>query len=231
LADEQQEDDRGRGATASAFGTGKEQAVEAHRPFGQQDPKGRERPARGPNPLLRTSDRLRSWCARILLVIVVVGIPAAGATTGLMSYESRMGAVQAETAARHPVAARLETDAPEPMPTSDGAIPARVPAQVRWTGSDGRERTDTAQVMPGTVEGTAIRLWVDSRDEITSAPTTPGQAVVSGWTSGVTVAVAGAVTAMLAWNGFTRLLDRRTYARWDAEWEQVEPHWSRRLRE
>ncbi|MGW1024612.1 Rv1733c family protein [Streptomyces sp. NPDC002577] len=205
--------------------------MEAHQPFRQPDPAGHRAPGRGTNPLRRTSDRLRSWCARILLVIAVVGIPIAGVTTGLMSYESRMRVAQTENAARHPVDARLVANAPEAVPTGDGADPARVPAQVRWTGSDGTEHNGTAQVKPATAAGTTIRLWVDGRDRITPAPTTPGQAVLSGCTSGVTVSAAAIVTAVLAWKGFTRLLDRRTYAQWDAEWERVEPDWSRRLRE
>ncbi|MER5177422.1 hypothetical protein ABT009_03425 [Streptomyces sp. NPDC002896] len=205
--------------------------MEAHQPFGQPDPKARVHPARVRNPLRRTSDRLRTWVARGLLVIVVVGLPAAGMTTGLMSYESRMRAVQTEAAARHPVDARLVAVAPEAAPTSDGTSLAKVPAQVRWTGSDGAVRTDTAQVEPGTTAGTTVRLWVDDHDRIALAPTTPGQAVVSGWTTGVTVSVAVAVTTVLVWRGFTRLLDRRAYAHWDAEWEQVEPGWSRRPRE
>ncbi|MEU9047787.1 MULTISPECIES: hypothetical protein [unclassified Kitasatospora] len=188
-------------------------------------------PARLPardNPLRRTSDRIQWWLTRALLVITAVGLPAATVSTDLLTYHSQLQVVQTQSATRHTVAARLVADTAVPDAVSAQST-ARVPATVTWTAPDGTVRTATVTVPPGEKAGSTAPVWVDSNGALTTAPVTRGQAVVTGWVAAGAAAGTVSVLSLTVWKGGTRLLDRRRYARWDQEWDQVEPRWSRRL--
>ncbi|MER5642292.1 hypothetical protein ABT095_35790 [Kitasatospora sp. NPDC002227] len=177
------------------------------------------------NPVRRTSDRVQWWLARVRLAVLAVTLPAAAVTTGLRSYRGELHSAQTQSATRHPVTARLTTDAPGPT----GADSAKVPATAAWTASDGTTRTATVDVWAGESAGTAVSLWVDSHDTPVSAPPNHAQAVTSGWTTAALTAGSVALLCLGLWKGSVHLLNRSRYARWDAEWSQVEPRWSRRL--
>jgi hypothetical protein len=53
-------------------------------------------------------------------------------------------------------------------------------------------------------------------------------AKATGRLVGGTTAV-GVATGLFAPRGMRRMLDRRGYAQWDAEWDLVEPYWSARF--
>ncbi|MDH6706689.1 hypothetical protein P3T27_003416 [Kitasatospora sp. MAA19] len=57
------------------------------------------------NPVRRTSDRVQWWLSHILLAIMVVGLPAAVVSTGLLTYHAQLNTAQAQHAPRHPVTA------------------------------------------------------------------------------------------------------------------------------
>ncbi|GAA2744076.1 Rv1733c family protein [Kitasatospora cinereorecta] len=177
------------------------------------------------NPLRRSSDRFQWWLGRILLAVVLVGLPVAAAAAGLQSYRAEVHAGRAQSAARHTVTAHLTADAVDSAPQ----VVSKVPVTASWTAADGTTRTTTVRIWPGVRAGTPVVLWVDGRDAVTSAPVTGGQAVTAGLTTAAVTAGSVAVVCLAAWKGSVRLLDRGRYARWDAEWSLVEPRWSKRL--
>ncbi|MEU6236537.1 hypothetical protein [Kitasatospora sp. NPDC047058] len=179
----------------------------------------------GADPFRRTCDRVQCWLGRVLLALVVVGLPVASAAAGIQAYRAQLHAGQAQSATRHAVTAQLTSDVGGTSPP-DGS---KVPATAAWTASDGTLRTTTVRVWPGEEAGTSVRLWVDSRDRVVPAPVTHSRAVAGGWTAATAAAAAGSVLGMAVWRGTVRLLDRHRYAQWDAEWSQVEPYWSKRL--
>lgn len=187
-------------------------------------PSRREPSPKGTNPLIRPSDTLESWIRRFLMLVLVLGLPVAALSAGLTAYESSMRTVQAQSAERQEVTARLTSSVKGA--TADG----KQQAQVRWTDDKGKVRTGTTLVKSGTPEGATVPVWLDREGTITSAPMTSLTATTNGWFVGGMAAV-GAVSGFYALRGGTRrVLDRRRHAQWDAEWDLVEPLWSARFR-
>ncbi|MEU8849539.1 hypothetical protein AB0C70_25580 [Streptomyces sp. NPDC048564] len=187
-------------------------------------PSGQEHTSKGPNPLRRGSDRFESWFRGFLILALLVGLPAAALGAGLMAYESSMRTVQAQTAERQEVTARL---------TSDGkgvSASSKQQVQVRWTDDNGTVRTATTLVKAGTPKGATVRVWVDRDGKITGPPNSELNARTTGWFVGglAALGVAGGFFAVGA--GMHHLLDRRRYGQWEAEWDLVEPLWSARFR-
>jgi hypothetical protein len=58
----------------------------------------------------------------------------------------------------------------------------------------------------------------------------PESATTTGWLVGGTTAVAVTAAVFAARRGMQLVLDRGRYARWDTEWDLVEPLWSARFR-
>jgi hypothetical protein len=160
---------------------------------------------------------------RVLLLVLVLGLPAAAVSTGLTAYEASMRTVRTQAAERHQVTARLTS-------TAEGGEWVKRPAPVRWIGVNGVVRTGTALVRPGTAKGSAVRVWVTRDGQVTDPPTTTLNATTSGWLLGGMAAFGVAAGSYAAWVGMRLLLDRRRYAQWDAEWDLVEAGWSARFR-
>ncbi|WP_405531185.1 hypothetical protein OG426_05100 [Streptomyces canus] len=179
---------------------------------------------KGANSLRRTSDRFECWFRRVLMVVLVLGLPAAAVSAGLTAYGSSMGTVRAQAAERHQVTARLTAG----VQSDEGW--AKRPAQVRWTDTNGVVRTGAALVKPGTPKGAAVRVWVTREGTVTSPPTSTLNATSSGWMVGAMAAFGVAAASYATWAGMRLIVDRRRYAQWDAEWDLVEPQWSARFR-
>ncbi|WP_405776609.1 hypothetical protein [Streptomyces sp. NBC_01538] len=193
-------------------------------PYASGPPSGRgDHAPKGANSLSRASDRFECWFRRVLMVILVLGLPAAAVSAGLTTYEASMRTVRAQAAERHQVTARSTTR----VKNDDWA---KQPAQVRWTDTDGVVRTGTALVKPGTSKGATVRVWVTQDGTITSPPVSTLNATTSGWMVGGMAAFGVAAGSYAAWAGMRRVLDRRRYAQWDTEWDLVEPQWSARFR-
>ncbi|KUO15980.1 Rv1733c family protein [Streptomyces dysideae] len=186
-----------------------------------------KRPPRGANPLRRTSDRVETWCCRFLLAVLVLGLPVASVSTGLAFHESTMRTVQAQSAERFQVTARV-TSAPEAAQgsTADG----KQKVQLRWIGADGRQQTGTTRVPLDKTAGSTVRIWVDRDGTVRDPPMSASNANASGWLMGGMTAVGVYVGFVGARKGMRLALDHRRYAQWDAGWDRVEPLWSARFR-
>jgi hypothetical protein len=176
------------------------------------------------NPLRRTSDRVEWWLCGVLVILLAVGLPAVSVAVGLATYTSQMRTVRAQSADRHTVTAYVTGAA---RTAGDTAV-VKERAPVRWTDPDGTRHTGTAAVDHGTPTGAGVRIWVDRDGSVASAPLTPGKAIGSGWSAGILAA--GSVVAVLyaGRKGVERAINRRRYAQWADEWEQLEPRWSGR---
>ncbi|MDX2691951.1 hypothetical protein Sipo8835_11185 [Streptomyces ipomoeae] len=191
-----------------------------HRPHQEQHPR------KGANPLRRTSDRVEAWCSALLLLLLALGLPVASVSAGLAVYESTMRTVQAQAAERHQITARV-TSAPEAAPGS--AADEKQTVRVSWTGEDGRQRTGTTRVPPDKTAGSTVRIWVDREGTVQEPPMSADNATATGWLTGGLTAVA-VYAGFVAGRKAVRLaLNSRRYARWDAEWDLVEPTWSARF--
>ncbi|CAM5605605.1 Rv1733c family protein [Streptomyces aurantiogriseus] len=187
-------------------------------------PPRQERASKGANPLRRTSDRFESWFRGLLMLVLVLGLPVAALSAGVTAYESSMRTVQAQSAQRQEVTARLTSNVKGV--TTEG----KQQAQVRWTDDNGTVRTGTTLVKSGTPKGATVRVWVDRDGGLTSPPMSELNATTTGWFVGGMAAIGVGAGFYAARAGMRRVLDRRRYAQWDAEWDLVEPLWSARFR-
>ncbi|MFI9150627.1 hypothetical protein [Streptomyces sp. NPDC053367] len=158
------------------------------------------------------------------MVLLVLGPPVAALSAGLTAYASSMRTVQAQSAQRHQVTARLVST--DKGVTTDG----KQRATVRWTDDDGSRRTGTTLVAARTPVDAMVRLWVDRDGSVTDPPMNALTAKTNGWFVGGAAALGAAAGVYAARAGVRHLLDRRRYAQWDAEWDLVEPLWSARFR-
>lgn len=186
------------------------------------------RPARGRNPLRRRTDRVQSWFGVLFLLVLVLGLPMAAVSAGNAAYTSQMSVVHAQAAARHQVTARL-AESPPVGPRQSDATELRM-AKVSWTGDDGTRHTGVATVPGGADAGTEVRVWVGPDGDLAQEPTSPSTARTMGWFTGMLTAAAVAGAAFAGRARVRQVLDRRRYARWEAEWKVVEPAWSGRNR-
>ncbi|MCI4145719.1 hypothetical protein [Streptomyces sp. MMS20-AI2-20] len=189
---------------------------------GPPPPRQEHTPKRA-NPLRRPSDKFESWFRGFLMLVLVLGLPTAALGAGLTVYDSSMRTVQSQSAERHQVDARVTSIAEEVGENAEQQ------ARVRWT-DDGTTRTGITLVTPDTAEGATVRVWVTGEGAVTKPPMTENQAVTTGWFAGGAAAAGVAAGVLAARVGVRHALDRRRYAQWDAEWNQVEPLWAGRFR-
>lgn len=178
----------------------------------------------GPNPLMRPSDRFESWLRRLLLLVLVLGLPLVAYSAGTRVYASSMRTAQVQRAERHEITARLAED----LEHDNDA--AKQLARVRWTDENGGVRTGEALVKAGTDKGAPVRVWLDRDGKLTAPPMNTLNAKASGWLAGGMAAFGLAMGCYAVRSGTRLLLDRGRYARWDADWDEVEPLWSARFR-
>lgn len=177
------------------------------------------------NPLRRRSDLAEAWLVLATLVLALLlgafsGLTAAGAVEGsLAERRERTTPVQAVLAED---AAGLSAAVTQ---NGDGGVWAKV----RWTASDGTDRTGRAEVDPGSPAGTGVTVWTDPAGRLVSAPPDGAEAGFQTVMAGITVAVAtGGLVLLGGWLVRARLQLRRL-AEWEAEWRRVEPSWRKRM--
>jgi len=178
------------------------------------------------SPLERTSDRVQSWAGRILLVLLLLGLPGAVISTDAYVYHGSMHTVHVQAATRCPATAQLLQNAPSVPSQTD------VETTVRVTGADRAPYVTTATVAPGSAAGTTMSVWVDTHSgAIVSAPLTATQASRGAGLIAAMVVPALSLTAFALWLALRWALNRLRFAQWDGEWERVEPQWSGRHRD
>ncbi|MFD9122612.1 hypothetical protein ACFU6M_15280 [Streptomyces bottropensis] len=193
---------------------------------GPRRPDGKH-PPEGVNPLRRTTDRIEAWWSGFLLLALALGLPTASVSAGLAAYESTMRTAQAQSSERHQVTARLT---PAPDAARGSAADEKQKVRLSWVGEDGERRTGTAYVSQDDAEGSTLRIWVDREGTVKDPPMSAGDAQATGWVMGGMTGVGVYVVFVAARQSMRLGLDRRRYARWDTEWDLVEPLWSARFR-
>ncbi|KOV22398.1 hypothetical protein AB0420_25575 [Streptomyces caelestis] len=177
------------------------------------------------NPLRRRSDLVEAWLVLAALVLALLlgvfsGLTAAAAVDG--SLAERRERTTPVTAVLAEDAAGLSAPVTE---NGDGGVWARV----RWTASDGTDRTGRAEVDPGSRAGTKVTVWTDPAGRLVSAPPEGAEARFQSVMAGTTVAVASGGLVLLGGRLVRARLHLRRLAEWEEEWRRVEPSWRRRM--
>ncbi|NEB74259.1 hypothetical protein G3I40_03235 [Streptomyces sp. SID14478] len=176
------------------------------------------------NPLRRHSDVVESWIVLgTWLCTVLAGVLAGTATADATSAQ-----MARDREERHPVAAQLLQDAPDPpFPVSRG-LAGQVKGKVRWVLENGTARTGFALVDPGRVRGSRVTIWLSSTGTPAAKPPDAAQA---RWEAAMLGSLAGLGAGLLTVSGswpLRRSLLRRHLDDWETEWAQVGPQWGRR---
>lgn len=200
--------------------------LRGHRPPYQS---GRRRHARAvdsrENPLERSSDRFERRLRLLLMVVLAVAVPMAAWIAGSATYSHDSRLRQVQMTERHPVTARLLSDAQDAGDLTDGTLSSHAP--VRW--SDVRGTHDApAPVGAWQRKGDTVTVWLDAHGHVTTPPPTSDSAAVAGAEMGFAAAAGAALIVGGAWKGVRVRLDRRRFEQWDQEWEIVEPRWTGR---
>ncbi|ONK10424.1 hypothetical protein [Streptomyces sp. MP131-18] len=175
------------------------------------------------NPLRRTTDVAEAWVGFAAVAVMAVGAPAAGVATAVAVGDALL---EQGREARQQRAVVLER-APVPAVTGAAVAAGRMRAVVRWTEPDGTVRVDQARVADGTEQGTWVTVWVDGRGRPTGSPAAPAEAWFGATTAGSAAAVCVGLAAAGARIAVRAHLDARRFARWDREWAEIAPRWSR----
>ena len=180
------------------------------------------------NPLRRRTDRVATFLAAQLLLVVLVGVPLVAIAA--YGWAGRIGAAEqrAERSWRE-VPAVLLKSVPAPNSFASGLFGyAWVPA--RWAAPNGRPRFGNIAVDVGVSAGRTVPIWVNAAGRPTDAPLTH-RAVQARAATMAAVATTALVFVLsfLAWAGH-KLLDRRRLADWELAWAIVGPKWTKRFR-
>ncbi|MGW6940225.1 Rv1733c family protein [Streptomyces xanthophaeus] len=198
----------------------------------------RSRPARAgrvrrlfdgrPNELRRPADRTRRrWNAVFALSFLIAVLCGVVVTTAVWDSESRTAGETARH--RHQIEATTVGPAERAVSSRSGGN-LRAVAPAVWEYPPAHQHAGTVPVPLGTSAGRPVTLWVDDAGTEAQAPSSEAQraltaAAAGAGALGLLVLVSGAVVRLRL-----LLVETRTLAQWEDEWEAVEPRWSGRLR-
>ena len=172
----------------------------------------------------RTTDRLEdvaAWvliAAGLLVVLFSYGV-------GAQLYNQGLERAQVESVQRTPTVARLLADAP-----LNGSVVSRssiVVAPATWQDRFGAAHDGLVLVPRGLRAGAEVAIWTDVSGANVPAPMTNQDALLVGLGGGG-MALAGGIGLLF---GLWALVRRATMvancARWEDEWREVAPNWTR----
>jgi hypothetical protein len=187
---------------------------------------GRRRPPLDLPPSRRRGTDLLEQAAAWVLTSLGLLLVVAALVVGFRVGADGMERVRTQAAERTPVTVELLDDVPH-APT-DATTGPPVPMPVRWIGADGAEHTAVAPVTgPGTT-GSHVTVWFDRSGQPVTRPLRESEAIVVAVLEAIGLLVAGTVPLVFAGLGVRSWIAARNYARWEREWELVEPVWSGR---
>lgn len=181
-----------------------------------------------PNPLRRRRDRWTAAVMTLLVLLAVLAVPVAAAVGHDVHQRLRVQGDR-EAVERTQVTARLVE--PARMSVLGSAQPQRVRfhAPVSWVDAHGARHGAWAEMSASTADpGDEVRVWVDGRDQVVTAPLTAGRALASGISVGVLLGLAAALCCAGAVLAVRRGADAHAGRAWAREWEVVSRRWGHR---
>ncbi|SDI15003.1 hypothetical protein SAMN05192558_101414 [Actinokineospora alba] len=176
----------------------------------------------GRSSLARPSDWIEAGSLLILVLLLMVAVPVAGAV-GSEVYNTTSQLAQRQRDDRTPTTATLLDPAPG---VERGALGELVRAS--WVQPDEQVAVGKVSVRQEAAAGDRVDIWVDRSGEVTLAPMTDGGAVVAAVATGVIALCLGVVGLLLAYLLVRWSLDRFRLRRWADEWTRVRVEWTTR---
>ncbi|KAF5992373.1 hypothetical protein OG568_08125 [Streptomyces sp. NBC_01450] len=176
------------------------------------------------NPLRRHDDVVEAWIVLAVWAVIAIG----GTLTGLLTAHAADASFAQLRRERHPVQAVLVESTAQTVAIEAGTPYDRVRATVRWTATDGSTHTGRALVDTGHQAGSKVVVWLNSKEQPTTEPTSASAAGVEAGVFGAGAALAFGGLAFAAGRVAQWRLDQRRYDQWGREWDQVGPRWRRK---
>ncbi|MFC4950761.1 hypothetical protein [Pseudonocardia sp. GCM10023141] len=167
---------------------------------------------------------LVAWVlAAVGIVVALVAVFAASAAHAQSAERSRL-----ESLTRTPVDAVTLEDSPMLTGAYSGSgVP--VLARARWPLPHDGTRTGSVQVPTATPAGSRVQIWIDRNGDPVRAPLGESEAILVGVLSATGVLAAGGSVMAGAWTAVRRMTAARNLTRWEREWAQVGPVWTKQL--
>lgn len=179
------------------------------------------------NPLRRGTDRVEAVLRLVTVVLLVAAVPAA-VVAGQWADRKALHVAQAQRAADHLVTAVLLQDAPETgIPDPYTSVQTTI-VPARWQLPGYPSRTGDVVVVPGAHKGSTVRTWVDSSGVRADPPMQHRDIVGEVCIAVVLTLLASWLALLVAWAIARRVLNRRRFRAWEAEWRATGPLWSGR---
>lgn len=184
----------------------------------------RRRLALDHNPMRRRMDRYQTWLSALAVLVLLVVAPLVGAR--LAGARRADQQAQAHASPVHRVTAYV-TKGPAHGRPGNSVAGSRTSRFARWTAPDGTPRHGVLSVPYASSGAHPVTIWTDAHGDLRPRPHTTEQMSANATVIGVFGGV-GALAGGLAvvWAGH-RLLDRRRFAAWDAQWAHIAPRWTR----
>lgn len=170
------------------------------------------------NPLMRGSDRIAGVLRVLLIAVMLVMVPVAGAV-GTARYTAATERIRSENAAKVEVTATLLAK-PTAAPTHSTYRKADLEAPVQWS-RNGQTGTATVTVADTANIGDQMRVWLGPQGTPTDPPQPPAAAVSAGIGAGVAVLLLAWLTGFAVTWTVDWLLEIRRNAQWDSEWRRI----------
>ncbi|MER6632435.1 hypothetical protein ABT301_30160 [Streptomyces sp. NPDC000987] len=178
--------------------------------------------------LRRRSDVVEAWTVLVVAVLLVVGVPLAGAAAGRWAHDDARAVAAAQRAERHRVRAEAVGAAPDMLPAVRSGRQHAYRAAVRWTDPAGEVHTARARVPAGTRRGDTVDVWLDSRGRTVPAPPSRGDVRQHSLAVGACAAAGTAALVLLGHAVVRRVALGRRLAEWERAWARTGPEWTRR---
>lgn len=174
----------------------------------------------------RATDRVERAVAWLLgaaaIVLLVVAL-----VIGVGVHGRQAERAVDESATRTKVTAMVLEDV-QVVTGENGPTPERAMAQ--WTAPNGMAVTGRVMVRTPVRAGDRVDVWIDREGRVTAPPARPANAVFAGVMAVVGVLIFGGGALAGLWFGLLRVTAACNMRRWEQEWAQVGPVWTRDLR-
>lgn len=177
------------------------------------------------NPMRRRVDRVETWTATVLLVLLLVVVPIAAVVTMARVYDNGVRAEHHQAATRFRVTATVLTNGELTADSSGNGVGQVV--TVGWHTRWGAYQRAAVPEMPGDRIGAHRRLWVTASGAVVGRPRDRAQTVSDTVLAGL-FAITGATLPFVGVHSLVRRrLDRKRMAAWEADWALTAPRWIR----
>jgi hypothetical protein len=178
------------------------------------------------NPLRRPADRIESVLRLVILLLVILGVPAAAVATGRTVDHLALRQAQAQRSEDHLVRAVLTEKAVADTSAHPYSNVSMVWVPAYWNAPGGSVHRGQVLAPVGARPGSAVAVWTDRSGTITDPPKSHAQICID-----VLIAVMCAAELLpIALIGVQCLgchvLNARRMRTWDREWDVIGPQWS-----